>query len=622
MIWQFIILCSTLFMIPGNVTGQRVLVEEPSYEEKARQRLFFLPGDRNDEKYLDETVFIPIFVRNKEHSLPYFFKGLEDLDYDKKRIYIWIVCDHSRDDSASQINAWVMAVQAQYMKVEAEIQGGPWHYPGQTSDLSWTKDRHLRMLELRQLALIKAREVWADYIFYVDTDNILMNPFTLRHLISKDKVIVAPMLYSPSSYTNFWGGMNNKGYYLRTDEYFPIRNNEINGTFAVALVHSTYLIDLRTKKSRDIQYLPLRKDYKYDFDDIIIFACHCKSVRIDMYVDNSVFYGYMPVPLDESQTLEDEFDAFLHLRMEVMTEPPVGVGIEMLKSAYVEERELVPSKLGFNEIYVINLKRRKDRRVRMKKVLKLQGIDFTIFDAVDSHNLDENYLQEMGINMLPDYVDPYSQRPLTWGEIGCFMSHFHIWNDVIEKGYDKVIVMEDDVRFQTSFVRKVTDLMERIAAAGFKWDLIYIGRKRLKNVEEYRIDEIEGLVEPGYSYWTLGYLLSKSGAEKLKDGDPLGRMVPVDEYIPIMFDKHPNDAYSDNFHKRNLIALSVDPLYVFPTHYTKDVNHFSDTETSSIWDTDSENNSDILNDGNEEDISSDIGNSEEKLTHSLTKEEL
>lgn len=620
MIWRFIIPYVILSMILDDVTGQSVVAEEPSYEEKARERLFFRPVGRSDVEYLDKTVFIPIFVRNKEHSLPYIFKALEDLDYDKKRIYIWIVCDHTRDDSASQIDAWVTAVQSQYMKIEAEIQGGTWHYPGQTSDLSWTRDRHLRMLELRQLALNKAREVWADYILYLDADNILMNPFTLRHLISKNKVIVAPMLYSPSSYTNFWGGMNDKGYYKRTDEYFPIRNNEINGTFAVALVHSTYLIDLRTRKSREIQYLPLRKDYKYDFDDIIVFACHCKSVGIEMYVDNTVFYGYMPVPLDESQTLEDEFDAFLHLRMEVMTEPPVGVGIEVQKSAYVNEKDMVPSKLGFKEIYVINLKRRKDRRVRMKKVLKLQGIDFTIFDAVDSQNLNENYLDEMGINMLPDYIDPYSQRALTWGEIGCFMSHFHIWNDVIEKGYDKVIVLEDDIRFQTSFVRKITDLMERIETADFKWDLIYIGRKRLKNVQEYRVEEIEGLVEPGYSYWTLGYLLSKSGAEKLKDGDPLGRMVPVDEYIPIMFDKHPIDAYSENFPKRDLIALSVDPLYVYPTHYTKDINYFSDTETSSIWDADGEENSDIQDDVESEDMSLDTGKSEEKLTY--TKEEL
>ena len=38
-----------------------------------------------------------------------------------------------------------------------------------------------------------------------------------------------------------------------------------------------------------------------------------------------------------------------------------------------------------------------------------------------------------------------------------------------------------------------------------------------------------------YTYWTLAYILTKSGAEKLLAGNPLGKMVPVDEYLPIMF---------------------------------------------------------------------------------------
>ena len=47
------------------------------------------------------------------------------------------------------------------------------------------------------------------------------------------------------------------------------------------------------------------------------------------------------------------------------------------------------------------------------------------------------------------------------------------------------------------------------------------------------------LVHVDYSYWTLCYILSYQGAKKLLKGDPLGKLIPVDEYIPIMFDKHP-----------------------------------------------------------------------------------
>ena len=47
------------------------------------------------------------------------------------------------------------------------------------------------------------------------------------------------------------------------------------------------------------------------------------------------------------------------------------------------------------------------------------------------------------------------------------------------------------------------------------------------------------LVHAGYSYWTVGYMLSAKGAKKLLEAKPLENLIPVDEYLPIMFDKHP-----------------------------------------------------------------------------------
>ena len=44
--------------------------------------------------------------------------------------------------------------------------------------------------------------------------------------------------------------------------------------------------------------------------------------------------------------------------------------------------------------------------------------------------MNETYLQQLGVKMLEGYVDPYRDRPLTYGEIGCFLSHYFIWQDV------------------------------------------------------------------------------------------------------------------------------------------------------------------------------------------------
>lgn len=61
---------------------------------------------------------------------------------------------------------------------------------------------------------------------------------------------------------------------------------------------------------------------------------------------------------------------------------------------------------------------------------------------------------------------------------------------------------------------------------------------------EQSVDGVNNLVEADYSYWTLGYALSQQGARKLLAAEPLRRMMPVDEFLPIMFNKHPKLVFS------------------------------------------------------------------------------
>ena len=61
----------------------------------------------------------------------------------------------------------------------------------------------------------------------------------------------------------------------------------------------------------------------------------------------------------------------------------------------------------------------------------------------------------------------------------------------------------------------------------------------MSTTEEQFVPGTSNIVYALYSYWTLGYVIRLSGAKKLIAGNPLPKMVPVDEYIPIMFDQHP-----------------------------------------------------------------------------------
>lgn len=44
--------------------------------------------------------------------------------------------------------------------------------------------------------------------------------------------------------------------------------------------------------------------------------------------------------------------------------------------------------------------------------------------------MNSSEVEALGIKMLPGYKDPYHGRPLTKGELGCFLSHYRIWKEV------------------------------------------------------------------------------------------------------------------------------------------------------------------------------------------------
>uniref|UniRef100_A0A671XQU0 procollagen galactosyltransferase n=1 Tax=Sparus aurata TaxID=8175 RepID=A0A671XQU0_SPAAU len=514
---------------------------------------------------LAPRVLLALVCRNSEHSLPYFLGTIERLNYPKDRMALWVATDHNEDNTTTILRDWLVKVQNLYHYVEWRPKEEPrLVYYGEESPKQWSDVRYEHVMKLRQVALESAREMWADYFMLVDCDNLLTNPDVLWKLMKENKTIIAPMLESRAAYSNFWCGMTSQGYYKRTPAYIPMRKFVRKGCFAVPMVHSTFLIDLRKEASRQLAFHPPHPEYSWAFDDIIVFAFSARMADVQMFVCNKETYGHLPVPLRAHNTLQDEADSFLHSLLEVnVRNPPV------MPSKYIPVPRKQPDKMGFDEVFMINLKRRTDRRDRMLRTLYEQEIACKVIAAVDGKAMNISEVQALGIHMLPGYSDPYHGRPLTKGELGCFLSHYNIWKEIVERGLDTSLVIEDDLRFEIFFKRRLTNLMREVEEEGLDWDLIYIGRKRMQiDHPEKAVPNIHNLVEADYSYWTLGYMISSQ---------------VFSAYYKYTH-THTHNKFC--FETRDLKAFSAEPLLVYPTHYTGDNGYISDTETSTVWDND------------------------------------
>ncbi|CAH8874653.1 unnamed protein product [Trichobilharzia szidati] len=550
------------------------------------------------------TLCIGVLVRNKAHTLPYFLNGIENQQYPSKRITLIFYVDNTIDSSDVILNEWIQCNKHKYHNIILEVEE---HNASRSSDEEisklWTENHYQHIIKLRQKLLSKARDMWADFYLSIDADVILMNPATIEHLISvmlkpldEDIIILAPLLNCTSSehYSNFWGAMSEEGYYLRSEHYFDLQKRRIQGVYPVAMVHSMFLVNLKFQKSELIGYDPPPTNYTGPIDDIIIFSRSVQRAEIDFYLDNTQFYGYIPSPVDEqdlsiySEDLNNawllrEQDLFVHLRLQAIIDEENKQTVSPSNCLLDIANNQLPklSKLGFDEIYFINLQRRTDRRVKMEYMFDQLGMSVKRYEAVDGKNLSLEKLDELHIKQLPGYTDPYHKRSLKYGEIGCFLSHYNIWNEMVSRGYQRVLILEDDLRFIPAFINNLNKVVREADENVPGWDLLYIGRKRMSKKEK-RVQNTTSLVHPDYTYWTLGYILNINGAQKLLNQNPLQKMVAVDEYLPIMFDRHPRKDWLTQFEPRDILAISAEPLLVEPQRYTGEKYYISDTEDSEV----------------------------------------
>ena len=161
-------------------------------------------------------------------------------------------------------------------------------------------------------------------------------------------------------------------------------------------------------------------------------------------------------------------------------------------------------------IFVISLARAESRRAAMRARLDKLGADYEIVDAVDGATLTAD---DYGDNILRrDKFRRKFGREILDGEIGCYLSHYQLWQRMVAEKIPSALVLEDDVDWDEDLLAVADD----IDNLDWSWGVVLLsGRKHKKNRGHVLApvgDNRQVLLSGRRGITTAGYVISQMGA--------------------------------------------------------------------------------------------------------------
>lgn len=207
------------------------------------------------------------------------------------------------------------------------------------------------------------------------------------------------------------------------------------------------------------------------------------------------------------------------------------------------------------DAYVINLEKDIQRKEALIQNIKEHNVDQHInFNFIKA--IEEKTLNEYNFKICNTWFDPLLRTGITVGEVGCALSHYKCWNDFYNSKKDHAIIFEDDIQFTDDFNEKLEILINYPKNA----DIVYIHRKPLNKNNETPYDN--NFTNIKASYWSCGYLLTRSGVEKILKTNFLDNLIVVDEFLPLLYDSHYLSDYKLYYNNVNLVGYSINNSFI------------------------------------------------------------
>jgi glycosyl transferase, family 25 len=124
----------------------------------------------------------------------------------------------------------------------------------------------------------------------------------------------------------------------------------------------------------------------------------------------------------------------------------------------------------FDHIYVITLQRAVERHENIRK--NLDGLDYEFFYGADKKDFSVETLEQEGIYDKQKAIELHRyNKAMNGGQIGCAWSHKLVHQDMLDKGYEKVLILEDDVSVNPKGLQLFHDIIRELPP---NWELLYL----------------------------------------------------------------------------------------------------------------------------------------------------
>ncbi len=137
--------------------------------------------------------------------------------------------------------------------------------------------------------------------------------------------------------------------------------------------------------------------------------------------------------------------------------------------------------MNINKIFIINLVSRPDRKEQILNEMKKQNIsenNYEFFKAIRPTPEEVMEWNPKYCEYNKRYINPDKFVGYTQGCLGCLKSHVEICRIALERGYENILILEDD----TEFVKSIDNLIKYSKGINNIYDMLYLaGRHINKN---------------------------------------------------------------------------------------------------------------------------------------------